>query len=228
MGVKKRKERPDGFVIYSQGVRVLQLLSDEAAGKAIKAAITYFLTQKEMEENDSAEYLAFSVLKIDVDNCLDRFREMCQRNADNRGKDNGASPVVTTCDENREELKVSESEKRKKDIDTSGEDIGHQDPPAPQSNCVFSPPTLEQIEKYCRDRKYIVDTKKFYRHYTSLGWKKNGTQIQNWEAVLDGWEEQDRQKQVSDKTDSMADYAPNAADLERMQRLRQRLKDGTA
>lgn len=195
MAIKKRKTKPDGFVIYSQGVRVLQLLSDEAAGKAIKAAITYFLTQKEMEENDSAEYLAFSVLKIDIDNCLDRFREMCQRNAENRGKDNGTSPVVTTCDENREELKVSESEMRKKDIDTSGEDIGRQDPPAPApKRHKFIPPTVEQVAAYIQERNSKVDAQRFVDFYTAKNWMVGKNRMSDWKAAVRTWEKRDGTK----------------------------------
>ena len=227
MAVRKRKTRPDGFVIYSQGVRVLQLLSDEAAGKAIKGAITYFLTQEEMEENDSAEYLAFSVLKIDVDNCLDRFREMCQRNAENKNKGNESSQVVTSGDENREELK-SESEKRKTDLDMSGggEDTGHQDTPAPQKkNVSFFPPSLNEVQQLCKEKGYVTSPTKFFNYYEGNGWKG----VADWRAKLAAWSEDDAKKQVSDKMDNkeVADYAPNAAELERMRKLRERLKGGT-
>ena len=194
MAVRKRKTRPDGFVIYSQGVRVLQLLSDEAAGKAIKGAITYFLTQEEMEENDSAEYLAFSVLKIDVDNCLDRFREMCQRNAENKNKGNESSQVVTSGDENREELK-SESEKRKTDFDTSGggEDIGRQDTPAPKRD-KFIPPTVEQVAEYIQERNSKVDAQRFVDFYTAKNWMVGKNRMADWKAAVRTWEKRDGTK----------------------------------
>ena len=86
----------------------------------------------------------------------------------------------------------------------------------------FSAPSLEQVETYCKSHGYIVDAKKFYLHYKSLGWKKNGAQIQSWEAVLDSWEGQDRQKQPP----SIVDSRPDAGELERMKKMRERLKSG--
>lgn len=86
----------------------------------------------------------------------------------------------------------------------------------------FSAPSLDQVEMYCKDHGYIVDAKKFYLHYKSLGWKKNGARIQSWEAVLDSWEEQDRQKQQP----SIVDSRPDAGELERMKKMRERLRTG--
>ena len=116
---RPRKTRPDGFVLYAHSLRVLQVLPDEAAGKAIKAACAYFLSGQEMPEDSSMEYLAYSVLRLDVDAALDRFRETCDRNRENR---HHSSPVVTSGDSGllsgrREEKKRKESEKSRKEFE---------------------------------------------------------------------------------------------------------------
>ena len=132
----KRKERPDGIVFYQQSLRTLALLPDEAAGKAIKAAIAYFTTGTEMDEAQTMEYLAFSVLKVDIDSAFGRFREKCERNRQNRAGGNElsevtsgdqSSPVVTDGDQNRDEQNLSESNY------TESEQKGNEaaEPPAP-------------------------------------------------------------------------------------------------
>ena len=204
-------------------MRTLQLVSDEAAGRAIKGAIEYFLTQKDMSEDQSTEYLAYSVLKVDIDNALERFREMCQRNAENRNKGNESSRVVTVGDENRKEINISEI--KRNDIEMSGEEIRSQDTPAPQKkNVSFVPPSLNEVQQLCKEKGYVTSPTKFYNFYAASGWKG----IIDWKAKLAQWAEDDAKKQVSNKTDSegIADSSPNAGELERMRKLRERLKAG--
>lgn len=109
---RPRKARPDGFVLYAHSLKVLQVIPDEAAGRAIKAVCSYFSDGQEMPEDPSMEYLAYSVLKLDVDAALDRFKETCDRNRENR---HHSSPVVTDGDQKRErnEKKRVESDKNR-------------------------------------------------------------------------------------------------------------------
>lgn len=220
---RQRKERPDGFVLYAQSMRTLQLVSDEAAGRAIKGAIEYFLTQKDMSEDQSTEYLAYSVLKVDIDNALERFREMCQRNAENRNKGNESSQVVTSGDENRKEINLSEI--KRTDTEMSGAEISSQDTPAPQKKCVsFSPPSLNEVQQLCKEKGYVTSPTKFFNYYEGNGWKG----VVDWRAKLAQWAEDDAKKQVSNKTDSggIADSKPDAGELERMRKMRERLRQG--
>ena len=99
------------------------------------------------------------------------------------------------------------------------------DPPAPHNKIVsFSPPSLNEVQQLCREKGYATSPTKFFNYYEGNGWQG----VADWKAKLAAWNEDDAKKQVSGLSDSIADYAPNAADLERMQKLRQRLKDGTA
>lgn len=102
---KPRKTHPDGFILFAQSMRVIEVLPDEAAGRAIKAACAYFASGKEMPKEQSMEYLAYSVLKVDVDVALDRFRETCDRNRENRDH---SSPVVTDGHHKLTEFKKTE------------------------------------------------------------------------------------------------------------------------
>ena len=104
----KRKERPSGLVLYSQSLTTLQLLPDSIAGRAIKAAIAYFTTGAEMAADQTMEYLAFSILKVDIDAALTRFSTKCEQNRRNRHGGDQSPPVVTDGDQNRTEQNLSE------------------------------------------------------------------------------------------------------------------------
>ena len=54
----------------------------------------------------------------------------------------------------------------------------------------FIPPTLEEIEQYCRERGNNVDAKRVYDYYTSANWKDGrGNPVKNWkQKIIAVWE----------------------------------------
>lgn len=53
----------------------------------------------------------------------------------------------------------------------------------------FIPPTLEEVQKYCLERKSVVDPQNFFDKNTSVGWvDKNGNKYKDWKAVVRNWE----------------------------------------
>jgi len=53
----------------------------------------------------------------------------------------------------------------------------------------FIPPTLEDVENYCKERKNNIDAKKFYDYYSISNWKdKDGNQVKNWKQKIITWE----------------------------------------
>lgn len=133
---RKRKERPDGVVLYAQSLNTLQLLSDESSGRAIKAAIAYFLNGTEPSNLDGVEFLAYSVMKVDIDNGIAKFKEVCEKNRENRNKrsqdvttgdqsfpvvtdGDDSQPVISSGDHNRIELNRTEINRTEQNEDNS-------------------------------------------------------------------------------------------------------------
>ncbi len=56
----------------------------------------------------------------------------------------------------------------------------------------FIPPTLEEIKKYCQERKNNVDAQRFFDYYNVSNWKdKRGKPIKNWkQKIIAVWERQ--------------------------------------
>jgi hypothetical protein len=74
----------------------------------------------------------------------------------------------------------------------------------------FIPPTLEEVEAYCKERKNKVDAKQFYDYYTSADkeedkWKDSkGNPVRNWkQKIIAVWEkkaeEQYKEEQRKEK-----------------------------
>lgn len=61
----------------------------------------------------------------------------------------------------------------------------------------FTPPTLEEIETYCRDRQNDVDPKKFYDYFTASDWvDSRGQKVKSWKQKVITWEGHSNKKTV--------------------------------
>ena len=72
----------------------------------------------------------------------------------------------------------------------------------------FTPPTVEEVRAYCRERKNEIDPEVFVDYYTARGWKYGqGKPVADWKAAVRTWERREsKPKKSSLPTD--ADYAP--------------------
>lgn len=61
----------------------------------------------------------------------------------------------------------------------------------------FVPPTLEEIEAYCKEKNLSVDPAKFFDYYTSKGWKIGGVSMVDWQATLRNWERREKNGEFS-------------------------------
>lgn len=60
----------------------------------------------------------------------------------------------------------------------------------------FKPPTVDEIETYCKERNNNVDPKAFYDFYESKGWMIGKNKMKDWKAAVRTWE----QRQINKKT----------------------------
>ena len=58
----------------------------------------------------------------------------------------------------------------------------------------FTPPTVEDVESYCRERGNGVDAQRFVDFYASKGWKVGSSGMKDWRAAVRNWERQDNTK----------------------------------
>lgn len=51
----------------------------------------------------------------------------------------------------------------------------------------FSPPTVEEVHAYCKEKGYAVDPQRFVDYYTSNGWKVGKNPMKDWRAAVRNW-----------------------------------------
>jgi hypothetical protein len=59
----------------------------------------------------------------------------------------------------------------------------------------FVPPTVEEIETYCKKRNNNVDAQKFFDYYDAAEWcDKNGDKVKSWKQKVITWEGREKSK----------------------------------
>ena len=56
----------------------------------------------------------------------------------------------------------------------------------------FTPPTVEEVSAYCRERGNAVNAQTFVDFYASKGWKVGNSPMKDWKAAVRTWEKRER------------------------------------
>jgi len=70
----------------------------------------------------------------------------------------------------------------------------------------FTPPTLDQVSEYCKERGNRVDPERFMDFYQSKGWKIGNQPMKDWKAAVRTWEKRSEaeKKQTSKSNPALA------------------------
>ena len=92
---------------------------------------------------------------------------------------------------NSAEQRSTEGNKTKTKTKTETNDNGGIPPvlsPQGGNRTHFQPPTVEDVEAYCRERGNTVDPQRFVDHYAAVGWKIGKNPMKDWKAAVRTWE----------------------------------------
>ena len=56
----------------------------------------------------------------------------------------------------------------------------------------FVKPTVEEIEAFCKEKKYTVNAQQFFNYYESNGWKVGRNSMKSWQAAVQNWNTRDK------------------------------------
>ena len=56
----------------------------------------------------------------------------------------------------------------------------------------FTPPTVEQVSQYCKERGNNVSAERFVDYYTANGWKVGKNPMKDWKAAVRTWERNEK------------------------------------
>ena len=74
------------LMLYTEKASMFNLLTDEQAGRVIKAAICYFLSGCIPHNLTPAEHIVFEGIRLDIDRNAEKYAAICERNRKNGSK----------------------------------------------------------------------------------------------------------------------------------------------
>ena len=58
----------------------------------------------------------------------------------------------------------------------------------------FSPPSLDEVAAYCKERQNGIDAQRFIDYYETRGWMLGKTKMKDWKAAVRTWERGSEEK----------------------------------
>ena len=84
----------------------------------------------------------------------------------------------------------------------------------------FSPPSVNEVEEYCRERNNGIDAETFIDFYTANGWMQGqGKPIKDWKACVRTWEKREKKSPTTQaKKNSFTNFDQRQYDYAAMER----------
>ena len=200
------------FTFFESYHEALSRVPDEQYGRIVRAICNYAFYDVEPDFKDNTDFVAWMLIKPIVDNGKDITKVRSEsgakggangkgvsRNAGNRyaAKDesiaNNSKTIANENFANDESIATESQNNSGKDMERKG--LGKEmewewEKDAP------TPPQLEDVVLYFNehDKGKVSDPNKFFSHFDSLGWVKNGQPIVNWQSRADMWINEDVKK----------------------------------
>jgi len=76
----------------------------------------------------------------------------------------------------------------------------------------FTPPTVEEVARYCAERHNGIDPETFIDFYTSKGWKVGNAKMKDWKAAVRTWEKR-RKENSGSKAQELDSFYAMAAEF---------------
>lgn len=174
------------FVLYTESLNVLDVLTDEQAGKLFRVIRDY--AKDGTLPDDPLMKVAFSNFRDYLDRDGKIYEERCRRGREN-GKLGGRPPKEKKTDKTDIRY-VSDSDSVSVSDSVSDSDIERGDK-SPTRRGRFSPPTVDEVREYCRERGNGIDAEQFVDFYESKNWMIGKNKMKDWRASVRNWERRD-------------------------------------
>ena len=190
------------FVLYTEKAALLLVLSDEAAGKVIKAVIhheQHNVIDKKSDnpfindynpgfEMNTPERIAYDILADSLEANTLAWIAGCNADRANGGK--GGRPKKpkgnpTKPKGNPTKPDTDTDTDTDKETATAPDTIFNMGDKTPRKT--FKKPSAEDITLYCQEKGIRIDVDVFIDYYEANGWMIGRNHMKNWKAAVNNW-----------------------------------------
>ena len=179
--------------LFADASATIDMLSDAEAGRLLKSLMHYANDQE--DELPGQEKLVFAMLKTQIDRDAASYRTFCDKQRENGLK--GGRPkkpmVITENPNNPVVFSETQKSQDKEEDKEKEEDVLKENnlSVVKEKRRRFSPPSLDDVRAYCKERRNNVDPQRFIDFYASKGWVVGKSPMRDWKAAVRTWEQRD-------------------------------------
>lgn len=180
---------------------MLKRYTDAERGRLFMAMMAYAYRGEEPGfEEDAREWFAWDTIKLRIDQCAESLeskrangRKGGSTAKQTKANQSNAKQTEASGSESKQNVHIKEQEQEYVQEQEKEECVEGAKPPKPPAAARrFTPPTVEEVTAYCRERGNGVDAQRFVDFYASKGWKVGSTGMKDWRAAVRNWEGRDR------------------------------------
>ena len=149
----------NSFVMHGEYAEQLSLLNMTQRGELFTALLDY-ANGTETHIDDGMVVMAFAFIKARIDAEDAKYAEVCLKRK--AAGQMGGRPKQTEAKESKEKQKNQKVSER------------------------FIPPTVAEVEAYCKEHGYKVNANQFVGFYESKGWMVGKNKMKDWKAAIRG------------------------------------------
>ncbi len=173
-------------------IEEMEALNDEEFGRLMRALLLYSMTGEPMRLAGNERFYAKRVMAQD-----DRFRDSYNEISSARSEAGKAGAASRWGDGKNGKAIAANGKNGNTETDTYTETntLPSTDGKSDSTRKRFTPPTLEEVIEYARERGSTVDPKQFWEYYNAGGWKDaKGNPVRNWKQKFLTWEKHETPK----------------------------------
>lgn len=204
----------------------IETLSDAEAGRLMKA-VWHYVATGEQSDVSGAERGIFALILMTLSQDEGYRAEISRKRADagSMGGKQKVANVANATFANQNVANVANANNKNKNKNKS--EIEKE---TLLTECKekkrFTPPTVEEVAEYCRERNNGIDAQTFVDFYQAKGWMIGKNPVRDWKACVRTWESNNRKNALPTKTVVAQQYEQRDYSSEQDEAMRRMLELG--
>ena len=198
--------RKNSFVIYTDCLEQLEVIPDAERGVLFLEVLKYARTGVVPNIDNPFLKAIFLGFKNQIDRDCAKYDEVCKKRAE-AGRNGGNQRVAnlkqqqaneSNCKQDQAiaskclkvEANASNTQANQADNDNESDNVNDNDIDINKSKgktSRFTPPTIQEIEDYIKEKGYSVDAEAFFAFYDSNGWLVGKNKMKSWKSAITTW-----------------------------------------
>ena len=200
--------RKNSFVIYTDCLEQLEVIPDAERGVLFLEVLKYARTGVIPTIENPFLKALFLGFKNQIDRDTAKYNEVCKKRAEagrNGGNQRAANFKQMQADEIKckqnqtnasncleDEAIASNTQANKADSVNGSVNVNDIDIKKSKGKTSrFTPPTLQEVENYIKEKGYSIDAETFIAFYDSNGWLVGKNKMKDWKAAMVTWQKRE-------------------------------------